>query len=183
MKTVLLLTLCLATGSTVLRAEDPPKPSADQTPPAPAPAAAPEFKIAPAPSTLSPAQQQVNAALPKYDPNAAERLKPTSNAPSADAIELPKVTVTQKKRPRLTPEIVITNKGLEDKISPMDTKLLNNFTLPAWLGGKTAAERAREEQKLKEKQAFTKDVNELAKAVEVTDPDQAKAMRDAVNKP
>jgi hypothetical protein len=72
---------------------------------------------------------------------------------------------------------------LEDKISPLDAKLLNKFTLPSWMGGQSAADRAREEQRLKNNQALINDVNELAKAVEVTDPAQAKAMRDAANRP
>lgn len=165
MKPALLLTLCLAT---VLRAEEPP--------------AAPVFKIAPAGSTASPAQQLVTAALPKYDP-AAPKENRTVNTPNPDAIELPKFTVTQKKRPRLTPDAVITNKGLEPLVGPLDGKLLNKFTLPGWLGGQTAAERAREEQQLKKKEEFILDVNTIAKAVEVTDPAQAKALRDAVSKP
>ena len=168
MKPALLLTLCLAT---VLRAEDPP--------------AAPVFKIAPAGSTASPAQQLVTAALPKYDPDAPKEIKSTGtvNTPNPDAIELPKFTVTQKKRPRLTPDAVITNKGLEQQVGPLDGKLLNKFTLPGWLGGVSAAERAREEQQLKKKEALIMDVNTIAKAVEVTDPAQAKALRDAVSKP
>jgi hypothetical protein len=91
--------------------------------------------------------------------------------------------VTPKQRPRLTPDLVVTNKGLEDKASALDGKLLNKFTLPGWMGGQTAADRAREEQRLKQKEELTQDVNTIAKAVEAVDPAQAKALRDAVAKP
>lgn len=181
-KPALLLTLCLGT---ILRAGEPlpGNPAPAQAAPAavPAPPPPPVLKIAPV-ETASPAQQQVNAELPKYDP-AAPKDDKTVNAPSPGALELPKITVRPKERPRLTPSVVVTNKGLEDKVSPLDGKLLNKFTLPGWMGGQTAAERAREEQRLAEKQALTKDVNTIARAVEVIDPAQAKALRDAVNRP
>jgi hypothetical protein len=208
MKPALILLLCLAS---VLRAEDPAAPlpgnpaergvpgtntgpaaagngahpEADPGPTAAgneAPAVvAPVFKI-PVAEASTPASQQVSAALPKYDP-AAPKGNGTRNAPNPDALELPKITVRPKERPRLTPAVVITNKGLEEKTSPLDGKLLNKFTLPGWMGGQTAAERAREEQRLAEKDELTQDVNTIAKAVETTDPAQAKALRDAVGKP
>ena len=33
-----------------------------------------------------------------------------------------------------------SEKAIEEKLSPLDTKLLNKFTLPGWMGGQTAAE-------------------------------------------
>ncbi|MDI1319385.1 MAG: hypothetical protein PSW75_04215 [bacterium] len=176
MKPALLLTLCLAT--TVVQAEEP----ASATPPP----AARRFVIAPADSAVSPAQQEVTAKLPKYDPNAPKEVKSTGTVgtPSPDAIELPKMTIRRpRERPRLAPVDVLTNKALEEKAGALDSKLLNKFTLPGWMGGQTAAERAREEQRLAEKQEFTQDVNTIAKVVGVTDPAQAKALRDAVAKP
>ncbi len=173
MKPAFLLTLCLAT---FLRAEEP------AAEPAPATPAAPRFIIAPAESPLSPAQQQVNAKLPAYNPDAPKEAG-THNTPHPDAIELPKIKVSPKQRPRLTPDIVITNKGLDEKSSPLDGKLLNKFTLPGWMGGQTAADRAREEQQRQRKAALTQDVDTIAKAVEAVDPAQAKALRDAVAKP
>lgn len=166
MKPALLLTLCLATA---LRAAEPAA-----SPPVP--------RLAPAGSAASPAEQLVAAQLPTYNAGAPKENK-TLNTPNPDAIELPKITVRPKERPRLTPGIVITNKGLEDKVSPLDGKLLNRFTLPGWMGGQTAAERAREEQRRAEKQELTKDVDTIARALEATDPAQAKALRDAVAKP
>ena len=153
MKPVLLLTLCLAT---VLQAAEP------AATPAPTPPAAPVCKIAPADTAVSPAQQQITVELPKYDPAAAAASKPTVSAPHPDALELPKITVRPKTRPRLAPAAVITNKGLEEKLSPLDTKLLNKFTLPGWMGGQSAAERAREEERIKQKEALTSDVNAMA---------------------
>lgn len=181
MKPAILLTLCLAT---FLRAEEPAAPPV----PAPEPAvpAAPRFVIAPAESNASPAQQEVAAKLPKFDPAAPKETKPTGTVgtPSADAIELPKMTIRKpRERPRLAPATVISNKALDEKAGALDSKFLNKFTLPGWLGGQTAAERAREEQRLAEKQAFNKDVATMARALEVTDPAQAKALRDAASKP
>jgi len=176
MKPALLLTLCLAT---VLRADEPAAatPAPDPAPPV----AAPVFRI-PAADPATPAQQQVAAALPKYDPDAPKQNQ-TVNSPDIDAIQLPKITVRPKERPRLTPGVVITNKGLDEKVSPLEGQMLNKFTLPGWMGGQTAAERAREEKRLAEKDALTSDVNTIAKAVETVDPAQAKALRDAVGKP
>jgi hypothetical protein len=183
MKPALFLTLCLAT---VLRAEEPlPGNPAEHGVPGTntGPAAAgngapatPRFQIPPA--DASPAQQQVTAKLPAYNPDAPKEAGRTGT-PSADAIELPKIKVSPKQRPRLTPEIVITNKGLEQKAAPLD-KVLNSSGL---LGGASAAERAREEQERKKKAELTADVNAIARAVEVTDPAQAKALRDAAAKP
>ncbi len=189
MKPALILTLCLAT---VLSADEPAAaPASTPLPGNPVehevsgastgPAATTHvFKIPPASS--SPGQQQVNDTLPKYDP-AAPKENGTNNAPDPDAIVLPKMKVTPKQRPRLTPDIVVTNKGLEDKVNPLDGKLLNKFTLPGWMGGVSAAERAREEQQRKKKEELTQDVSAIAKAVETVDPAQAKALRDAVSKP
>lgn len=180
MKPVLILTLCLATA---LRAEEP----AAATPaPDPAAPAAPRFVIAPADSTASPAQQEVTAKLPKFDANAPKEPRSTGTVGTAspDAIELPKMVIRKpKERPRLTPDLVTTNKAIEEKLSPLDTKLLNKFTLPGWMGGQTAAERAREDQRIAEKEELRQDVNTMAKALSVTDPEKAKALRDAAGKP
>jgi hypothetical protein len=192
MKPALLLTLCLASliradepaaapAATTVPGNPPEQAVAGQKPEAAAAGtgapAAPRFQIVLA-SEISPAQQQVNASLPKYDP-AAPKEAGTVGTPSPDAIELPMIKVTPKRRPRLTPEIVITNKGLEQKAAPVD-KLLNSSGL---LGGASAAERAREEQERKKKAELTADVDTIAKAVETVDPAQAKALRDAVSKP
>lgn len=171
MKPALILTLCLAT---VLHAEE----NVAAAPPSPT--AAPVFKIPDAPAPTG--QQQVNDSLPKYDP-AASKESGTNNTPSPDAIELPKMKVSPKPRPRLTPDIVVTNKGLDDKVNPLDGKLLNKFTLPGWMGGVSAAERAREEQQRQKKEELKQDVNTMAKALETVDPAQAKALRDAAGKP
>jgi hypothetical protein len=179
MKPALILTLCLAT---VLRAEEPAA-AGNGAPPDPAPvqaAPSPVFKIPDAPAST--AQPQVSNALPKYDPTAPKE-SGTNNAPSPDAIELPKMKVSPKPRPRLTPDIVVTNKGLDDKVNPLDGKLLNKFTLPGWMGGVSAAERAREEQQRQRKEELKQDVDTMARALETVDPAQAKALRDAAGKP
>jgi hypothetical protein len=61
--------------------------------------------------------------------------------------------------------------------------VLNKFTLPAWLGGVSAAERAREQFNIDQKRQFMDDVLTIAKAAEQTDPANAQALRAAAAKP
>jgi hypothetical protein len=140
------------------------------------------------PARLSPeAAQKLTAVLPKYAPPAPVEAKP-ANAPNPDVLELPKVTVTQKKRPRLTPEVMMTpsafnQKLAHDNLSSFDRDFLNKFSLPAWFGGQSAADRAREEYERQKRAEFIKDVDNIAKVAEQIDPAKAKALRDDAAKP
>jgi hypothetical protein len=172
----LLLPLFIAANSALLRADEP----AAQ----PVPAAAAPNPNKPSPEVL----QKLSAVLPKYAPPAPVAAKPA--APNPDVLELPKVTVTQKTRPRLTltEEVMMTPQGFNEKLakenlSSFDRNFLNKFSLPAWFSGQSAEARAREEYRLTQKETLTKDVLDLAKVTEVVDPAQAKALRDAVSKP
>lgn len=172
----LLLPLFVATSAGLLPAGEP------APPPAPAPAEAKPDK--PSPQLA----QQISSVLPQYAPAAPAAATPAT--PDPEVLELPKVTVTQKKRPRLTltDEIMMKGKSFNEQLakknsSSLDRDVLNRFTLPSWTGAKSAADRAREEYDLKKKQELTKDVLDLAKVTEVVDPAQAKAMRDAISKP
>jgi len=164
------LLLLLAAGTSLVRAQSPiVTPTATEAP------------------SLSPQiTQQVTAALPtSAPPPAATEVKP-ANAPNPDVLELPKMKVQQKKRPRLTPEVMVTTKAFNeqlahDKLSSFDRNVLNRFTLP--LFGTSAADRAREEYERDKREQLADDVLHLAKISEVVDPAQAKALRDAVNKP
>lgn len=167
--------LLLAATLVPLRAEEPAKPAATATAPA-------ETK----PASISPElAKQLSSVLPKYVPLAA----PVAAKPvDPDMIELPKMTITQKKRPRLTltEEVMMTPKGFNEKlakenIGSFDRDFLNKFTLPFF--GVSAEARAREEYDRKKRDELAADVLNLAKVAEVVDPEQAKAMRDAVNKP
>jgi hypothetical protein len=139
------------------------------------------------PPKLSPSTSQLlTDKLPKYAPPAPP--KPVVDKPNPDVLELPKMTITQKKRPRLNEEVMMTNKAFneklaKEKLSSFDRDFLNKFTLPSWFGGVSAADRAREEYNREKYDELTKDVLQMAKVTEVVDPAQAKAMRDAVNKP
>lgn len=173
----LLLPLLIAATPSLLQAEEPVT-----TPPAPASTETKSDK--PAPQLA----QQLSSVLPKYEPPAPVEAKPAT--PDPEVLDLPKLTVTQKKRPRLllTEEVMMKGKSFDEQLarknsSSLDRNVLNRFTLPAWTGAKSAADRAREEYELKQKQELTKDVLDLAKVTEVVDPAQAKAMRDAINKP
>ena len=177
----ILLLLCLAANIALLRAEEPAKPA---TTPAPTPTPAPA--TAPNPDKPSPqVMQKLSSVLPRYAPPpppvAAKPVDP-------DMIELPKMTVTQKKRPRLTltEEVMMTPQGFNEKLAKenlgaFDRDFLNKFTLP--LFGTSAESRAREEYDRKKRDDLAAEVLNLAKAAEVVDPAQAKAMRDAVSKP
>lgn len=173
MKTTgLLLLLGLAASLAPLRAEEPVKPAAPSAPANP---------DKPSPEVL----QKLSSVLPKYAPPPA----PVAARPAdPDMIQLPKMTVTQKKRPRLTltDEVVMSTKAFNEKLAKenlnsFDRDFLNKFTLP--LFGTSAEARAREEYERKKRDDLAAEVMNLAKAAEVVDPAQAKAMRDAVTKP
>jgi hypothetical protein len=153
----------------------------------------------PTPKTSPAVSQQLADKLPKYTPPASEADKPAATAANpapeaadaganSDILHLKKVTVTPRKRPRLTDDVMMTTKAYNDKLakeklSSLDRNVLNKFTLPSWFGGVSAAERARDERDRDQRAQMANDVFGLAKVVEVTDPEQAKALRDAVNRP
>lgn len=138
-------------------------------------------------SKLSPeVSQQLTDKLPKYSPPAPE--KPAATKTDPDVLELPKVTITQKKRPRLNDQVMMTNKAFNDKLarqqlSSFDRSVLNKFTLPSWFGGVSAAERAREDYDRAQREQLFSDVARMAKVIETEDPAQAKVLRDALAKP
>ena len=126
--------------------------------------------------------QQLSSNLPKYAPPGPA--KPAAE-PSSDAIELPKVIVKQKRRPRLGDEVMMTNKAFnerlaKEKTSSFDRDFLNKYS---FLGGASAAERAREEYDRAQRTQLVQDVAVMAKALDQEDPAAAKALRDAANKP
>ena len=170
----LLLTFILA--APLLAAEPAPPPAA------PADTAKPDAGLAP---KLSPEVAQVlTEKLPKYAPVAPEAPKAE---PDPDVLVLPKLIV-QKKRPRLTDQVMMTTKAFneqlaKEKLSTFDRSFLNKFTLPSWLGGVSAAERARDEYDRDQREKLASDVFAMAKVVEKEDPAQAKALRDAISKP
>lgn len=154
-------------------AEPPAKPAAE-TPAKPADEAAPKL-----PPQIT---QSLNDNLPKYNPPAP--VKPEV-APDPDLLVLPKMTVTQKKRPRLGDEVMMTTKAFNEKLakektSSFDRNFLNKYS---WLGGASAEARAREEYDREQRAQLLSDVARMAKVVDQIDPAQAKALRDAVSKP
>lgn len=119
-----------------------------------------------------------------------------TESPPADpeVLELPKMTVKQqpKPRPRLnatdTRAIILGPKAFNEELAKknltaLDRGVLNKFTIPAWLGGVSAAERAREEHNLQQKRQFLDDVLTISKAAEQADPANARALREAAGKP
>ena len=146
--------------------------------------------------------QQLTAALPKFDPNPApvaaepkpgdpikvmtkEDIARAANPDNADLLVLPTMKVKQKPRPRLTPDLVATEKGASaifiNKKSTQLDQALNKFTLP--LFGTSVVERAYEENARAKKQELNSDVSAVAKALDASDPAEAKALRDAAAKP
>lgn len=120
---------------------------------------------------------------------------PASQLPEAapadpEVLELPKMTVKQqpKPRPRLnasdTRAVMLGPKAFNEELAKKMTsgfdRALNKFS---WLGGQSAAERAREEYNIQQKRQFLDDVLTISRAAEVTDPANAKALRDAAAKP
>ncbi len=168
--TAQLLGLLLAAFSLTARAEDtPPAPTATVPSDVPVRAEATVTPPAAAPAPFTP------LANGKVDDKPAD----------PDVLELPKMVIKQKPRPRLTPEIMVTRQGFgEDlaklKFSALD-QALNKFTLP--LFGTSVAERALEEHEREKKAQLAADTAVIAKAVEQIDPAEAKALKDAAARP
>jgi len=164
------LILLLTAGAVGLRADTPTPPTA----------AAEQAPVTPAATT-----PPISAGtIKETPPSTVAELQP-ANAPNPDVIELPKMRVQQKKRPRLGEDVMMTNKAFNEKLakektSAFDRNFLNKY---GFLGGASAADRAREEYDRAKKDQLTTDVLHLAKVAEVADPAQAKVLRDAVSKP
>lgn len=116
---------------------------------------------------------------------------PLANAKGDDklvdpaVLELPKMVVKQKPRPRLTPEIMVTRKAfgeqlVKEKMTGLD-QALNKFTIP--LFGAGIAERALEDHEREKKEQLALDVLTISKALEQADPTEAKSLKDAAAKP
>jgi hypothetical protein len=182
MKTAgLLFALTLASTLTAVAQLSPP-PSAEAEKIAVDPAAPADGKMSAGVS------QQVTDKLPKYAAAVPAKPATATAAPNPDVLQLPKVTVTPRKRPRLTEDAMMTTKAYNDKLakeklSSLDRNVLNKFTLPSWFGGVSAAERARDEHNREQRAQMADDVFGLARVVEVNDPEQAAALRAAASRP
>ena len=157
------------------------------------PALAEDKPAPPAPETVAPAATQPvepkKPDTPAVTPPApfSPLVHPTAeDKPSdPDVLELPKMVVKQKPRPRLTPEIMVTKKAFgedlaKQKFSTLD-QILNKYTLP--LFGTSLAERALEDHEREKKQQLNQDVSNIAKALETVDPTEAKSLKDAAARP
>lgn len=146
---------------------------------------APASQTSPAPLSLPEMEKLLSAARPKFSPPTGA--KPATE-PNPDVFELPKMTVKQRPRPRLGQSDILGPKAFNEELAKknlgaFDRSFLNKLTLPKWLGGVSAAERAREEYNIVQKRQFLSDVSTIAKAAELTDPANAKALREAAAKP
>ncbi len=146
---------------------------------------APASQSAPAPLPMTEAEKLLSAARPQFSPPA--EAKPAEE-PNAEVLELPKMTVKQRPRPRLGESVILGPKAFNEELakrnlSALDRSVLNKFTLPSWLGGVSAAERAREDYEIAQKRQFLSDVLTIVRAAELTDPANAKALREAATKP
>ncbi len=152
----------------------------------------------PAPTTASPdVAQRIQVGLPKYDPpppapsepKPGDPVKPTTpediarmaNPDNADVLVLPKMTIKQKPRPRLNPQLVATPQALgadlyKQRASDLE-RALNKFTLP--LFGSSAEARALEEYRRERAKELNLDVLNISKALQQADPAAAKALKDA----
>ena len=174
--------------------------AAAQTAPAPEPAPA-----APASPLSAEVAQQLNASLNQsvtakptavtiadirqqsIDRAPASQLGQATTPADPEVLELPKMTVKQqpRPRPRLNDHTILGPKAFNDELMKKNLtgldRALNKFTLP--LFGTGAAERAREDYNIAQKRQFMDDVLTIAKAAEQTDPEAAKALREAAAKP
>lgn len=124
--------------------------------------------------------ETLTALLPKYNPPPPP---PPETPPDPDVLVLEKQVVTGKKRPRLGEEDLMRNKAFNAELTKKFTTPLDRTLNALSLGGQSAAERAREEYEYHQRQQLLQDVATIARAVEISDPAQAKALRDAAAKP
>lgn len=123
---------------------------------------------------------------PPPEPKKIDQPKPLDGDTDPELLVLPKVTVKQKPRPRLNPEIVYDKQAFGDilvkqKFTQLD-QVLNKFTLP--LFGQSVAERALEEHEREKKKQMADSVDNLAKVLEAGgDTAEAKALKKAVTMP
>jgi hypothetical protein len=180
---VFLLTL-IATGSALAQTAGPES--------APVTSTAVEVpKIAPIKNPFGPTAAKIrDIRQQSVDRAPASQLSENAAPADSEVLELPKMTVKQqpKPRPRLnasdTRAVMLGPKAFNDELAKKMTsgfdRALNKFS---WLGGQSAAERAREEYNIQQKRQFLDDVLTISRAAEVTDPANAKALRDAAGKP
>lgn len=154
-------------------------------------ALAEDTPAAPVPSAVTP-PVETKKADPAVTPYVFQvPFTPLANAKGDDklvdpaVLELPKMVVKQKPRPRLTPEIMVTRKAfgeqlVKEKMTGLD-QALNKFTIP--LFGAGIAERALEDHEREKKEQLAKDTAVISKALESVDPTEAKSLKDAAAKP
>lgn len=177
MKPSALLLALIATVSAAAQTADP----------APAPATTvPVPKIAPIKNPFGPTAAEIrDIRQQSVDRAPASQLQENNAPPDSEVLELPKMTVKQrpKPRPRLGDHTILGPKAFNDELAKKMTtgfdRTLNKFSL----GGQSAAERAREDYNIKKKREFLDDVLTISRAAEVADPENAKALREAAGKP
>jgi hypothetical protein len=185
--TAQLLGLLFATlAVTALAAETPAAPATEATAPALSPSNGPAATPPTEPVKAEPAVPAVatppTAVIP-FSPLASGKVDDPPADP--DVLELPKMVVKQKPRPRLTPEIMVVKQAFGEelarqKFSQLD-QLLNKFTLP--LFGSSLAERALDEHEREKKQEMKLDVLNMVQALETADPTEAKSLKEAATRP
>lgn len=178
MKPSVLLLALIATVSAVAQ-------NADQPPAAPATVTVP--KIAPIKNPFAPTAADIRDIRQQSIDRAPASQLP-ENTPPADSevLELPKMTVKQqpKPRPRLGDHTILGPKAFNEELAKkMTTGFDRTLNKIGFLGGQAAADRAREEYNIQQKRQFLDDVQTISKAAEVTDPANAKALREAAAKP
>ena len=186
------LGLLLASFSVTALAEDKPVAPAPEATPPPAATPAGETKKTEATAVTTPAElAKAESPAVTTSPAAPVPFTPLANGKvdekpaDPDMLELPKMVVKQKPRPRLTPEIMVTRKAFgedlaKQKFSTLD-QVLNKFTLP--LFGTSMAQRALEDFDREKKEQLNKDVSNIAKALETVDPTEAKSLKEAAGRP
>jgi len=174
-----ILTTVVATSA--FAAEEAPIPKISENNPA---------AVAPSPVV----SKNIISGLPKFSPTApapAPAAKTDTpggpgGAQDPDLLVLPTMVVKQKPRPRLTESVVYKDKKdfgaifAKQNYTQLD-QALNKFTLP--LFGTSLEARAYDDYMRQKNAQIKDDINALSKAVEATDPAEAKALREAASKP
>ena len=188
MKPLALTLTLIATVSALAQAVPEPAPAAG-----PATVAAPKF-VAPIRNPFAPTAAAIRDIRQQSIDRAPANQLPENTPADPEVLELPKMTVKQQPRPRPrlnatdTKAVMLGPKAFNEELAKknltaLDRGVLNKFTIPSWLGGVSAAERAREDYNIQQKRQFLDDVLTISKAAEQADPANAQALREAAGKP
>lgn len=131
-------------------------------------------------------ESQIRERLPNYDHEAAEaaRKRAAEIPVEEDVIVLPEMTVWERQQQKMVDEDLFKKgkfdeKLVKEELSELDRAFLNRYHIPfVGISNKARARQIYLERKNRE---FREGVQKLAGTLELTDPEEAKRLRAALN--